>query len=291
MLSGSGGGGCLSEIYSLFRKAIPDPRLMTKGEMLMLQNVSEMHGLKIHATDGEIGSVDQWFFDDRTWTIRYLVVDTGTWLPGKQVLISPTALGETEWFADAIHVSLTKEQIENSPGIDADKPVSREHEAEHVDRYGYAHYWRGRPDEGASPADRLRVTGQAARNKREPGSTLPEEQGDPHLRSTKEVVGYYIEARDGDIGHVEDFLVDPATWSIKYMVVDTNNWWPGKKALVATQWIERVSWEMTRVYVDLTQEIIKHAPEYNAETLVNRKYEDSLYEHYGRTKYWVEEIP
>ncbi len=262
----------------------------------MLRSINDLQGREIRATDGEIGSVDQFFFDDETWTIRYLVVDTGHWVPGRQVLVSPIALG-TAWVAEVLNVSLTREQIKNSPGIDTDKPVSREHEAEHRDYYGYPIYWGGGGlwGGGASPAglmtmgypDRAGVaTGYAAAPARQPETARKEQQGDPHLRTTQAVIGYYIEAQDGDIGHVEDFLIDDETWAIRYMVIDTVNWWPGKKVVVAPQWIERVRWEESKVYVDLTRESIKGAPEFDAKALVNREYEKSLYDYYGRPKYW-----
>ncbi len=264
----------------------------------MLQAVSDLHGRKIHASDGEIGSVDQFFFDDQTWTIRYLVVDTGNWLPGRQALLSTIALGDTDLVADVLNVSLTKERITNSPDIDTDKPVSREHEAEHSDYYGYPHYWYGSglgagPYAGSLPGsmgypDRVGVaTGYAVTPALAQEGAPPEERGDPHLRSTKAVAGYYIEAKDGDIGHVQDFIIDDQTWEIRYLVVDTVNWWPGKKVVVAPQWIERVSWELSKVYVDLTRESIKQAPEYNLMSLINRDYEQRLYDHYGRSKYWA----
>jgi sporulation protein YlmC with PRC-barrel domain len=260
----------------------------------MLRSINDLQGREIRATDGEIGSVDQFLFDDETWTIRYLVIDTGHWVPGRQVLISPIALG-TDWVAEVLKVSLTREQIKNSPGIDTDKPVSREHEAEHSDYYGYPHYWLGRPSEGASLASRMTMgypdrvgvaTGYAATPAVAPAIPPPEERGDPHLRSTKALIGYYIEAKDGDIGHVEDFLIDDQTWAIRYMVVDTVNWWPGKKVVIAPQWIERVSWEESKVFVDLGRESIKKAPEYNPTAMLSRQYEDGLYGHYRRLKYW-----
>lgn len=260
----------------------------------MLQVVKDLHGRRIRASDGEIGSVDRFFFDDQTWTIRYLVVDTGNWLPGRQVLISPIALGDTDLVAEVLNVSLTKEQMKNSPGIDADKPVSREHESEHSDYYGYPRYWLGGDLSGGVSLpgpmgypDRVGVaTGYAATPATESEIVPPEEKGDPHLRSTKAVIGYHIEAKDGDIGHVQDFIIDDKTWAIRYMVVDTVNWWPGKKVVVAPQWIGRVSWELSKVYVDLTRESIKKAPEYNLMAIINRDYEHRLYEHYGRSKYW-----
>ena len=121
------------------------------------------------------------------------------------------------------------------------------------------------------------------------GASAKKPSRDHHLRSTHQVTGYHIEAADGEIGHVEDFIVDDETWTIRYMVVGTLNWWPGKKALVSPQWIERVSWRQSKVFVNLTRETIKLSPEYAEEALLTRDYEAELHQHYNRLGYWVDE--
>lgn len=262
----------------------------------MLQSVNELKGKVIHASDGELGAVDQFLFDDESWTIRYLVVETSKLL-GRKVLITPISINRQQK-KDGLTLSLTKEQIQNSPGIDTDQPVSRQHETEYFDYYGYPYYWGGRGLWGgtaypvgdpsavaglAYPDRASGYAGTAAAARPEPAK-----KEDPHLRSTKEVIGYYIEATDGEIGHVEDFLIDNESWAIRYMVVDTVNWWPGKKVVVAPQWIKDVSWTKSRVYVDLTRERIKNAPEYDPAAMIDRGYEDKLYNHYGSPKYWDE---
>ena len=115
-----------------------------------------------------------------------------------------------------------------------------------------------------------------------------EQAEDRHLRSTQEVTGYYIGATDGEIGHVEDFIIDDESWSIRYIVVDTRNWWPGKKVLASPEWIEKVSWADSTVYVELTRAAIKSAPEYDASSPIDRDYEDRLHTHYGRQGYWFD---
>lgn len=260
----------------------------------MLRSVNDLQGREIRATDGHIGSVAEFLFDDENWTIRYLVVDTGNWLPGRKVLISPISLGDTDWVAEVLNVSLTREQIKNSPDIDTDKPVSRQREAEYFNYYGYPYYWYGPAlwGAGAYPMAVSRTMGYPDRVGLVTGSagsapkTAPQEEGDPHLRSSREVIGYYIEATDGEIGHVEDFLIDDKSWSIRYMEVDTVNWWPGKKVVVTPQWIKRVSWEESKVHVNLTRENIRNAPEYDPTAIVNRDYENRLYDYYGSPKYW-----
>jgi hypothetical protein len=262
----------------------------------VLQSVNELKGQAIQARDGELGVVDQFLFDDERWAIRYLVVETGKLL-GRKVLISPISIDRKQK-SDGLTLALTKEQIRNSPDIDTDKPVSRQHETQYFDYYGYPYYWGGRsmwggtayPVGDPSPTGSLgfpdRIQGQAGTAAT--ARPQPAEKEDPHLRSTKEVIGYYIEATDGNIGHVEDFLIDDDVWAIRYIVVDTVNWWPGKKVLVAPQWIKDVSWTESRVYVNLTRERIKNAPEYDPTALLDRAYEDKLYEHYGSPKYWDE---
>src|SRR5215471_803759 len=246
----------------------------------MLRTASSLKGTSIAATDGSIGSLDDTYFDDKSWTIRYLVVDTGTWLPGRKVLISPRSvrLGTDE---HAIPVALTRTQVENSPSIDADKPVNRQYEEEFSRYYGYPYYWSGPYRWGASqyPGDLTTPVETASVTAREAG-------GDASLRSTRDVTGYYIEATDGDMGHVEDFVIDDREWAIRYMIVDTRNWWPGKKVVISPDWIRRVSWQESQVYLDLDREAVKQAPEYDPDRPLERDYETRLFRHYGRRNYW-----
>lgn len=266
----------------------------------MLRPATEYRGLSIAAKDGAVGHVDDLFFDDESWTIRYVVVDTGTLLRGREVLISPMAVTGIDWSKREIGLALTREQIENAPGIDTDRPVSRQEqlkqEAIYHNYFGWRYYWGG-PGLWGDSAIPTPVPPAAPGG--HPGATRPEDEvieaaeqmqmGDPHLRSVDEVLGYHIEATDGDIGHVEDFLVDESSWAIRYMVVDTRNWWPGKKTLVAPEWIESIRWNDSRVRVDLSREAIRQAPEYDPNAPLSRDYETRLYAAYGRTVYWVEE--
>jgi len=246
----------------------------------MLRTASHLKGTTIAATDGEIGSAQDLYFDDHSWTVRYLMVDTGSWLPGRQVLISPrSVLSVTD--ESKIPVSLTKSQVENSPSTDMDKPVDRQYEEEYARYYGYPYYWTGPYRWGTSAYPGEGVLGVA-----EVAGVMPPAGGDPCLRSTLNVTGYYIEATDGDIGHVDDFIVDTTAWVIRYMIIDTRNWWPGKKVLVSPEWINRVSWPDSRVYVDMSKEAIKGAPEYDADRPLARDYEARLFGHHNRRVYW-----
>ena len=256
---------------------------------MMLKSVTHLQGVTIQATDGEIGKVDQFYFDDETWTIRYLVVNTSRWLDGRLVLISPIALGQKGWASKRLDVALTKKQIEDSPPIDTHKPVSRQHEALYLGYYGYPYYWGGPYLWGLAtyPAG-LAVQREAATAAEELEARAGKESADSHLRSTNEVKGYHIEAVDGEIGHVNDFIVDDETWAIRYLEVDTRNWWPGKKVLVSPAWIDNVSWPDSKVYVDLSRETIKNGPEYIESMPITREFENRLYVHYGRPAYWLE---
>ena len=254
----------------------------------MLANTSQLKGFVIRAIDGELGTVEQLYFDDETWAVRYLVVDTGGWLAGRRVLISAISVIHTDWPARRFDVALTKQQVEDSPDINTHLPVSRQHEAAFLGYYGYPHYWGGPYMWGTAfyPAG-LAIPTDAATEAIE--KRIGKESTDSHLRSTQEVTGYHIEAADGEIGHVDGFIVDDVAWGIRYMEVATRNWWPGNKVLVSPDWIERVSWAESKVYVALTQDVIKNGPEYEELMPITREYESRLHLHYGRPPYWMHE--
>jgi hypothetical protein len=254
----------------------------------MLTNATHLKGLAIRATDGELGTVNQFYFDDETWAIRYLIVDTGGWLGGRRVLISPISVVQTDWEAKRLDVALTKRQVEHSPQIDTHKPVSRQHEAAYVGYYGYPYYWGGPYLWGAAAYPAGLATPPTASTEAM-AARIRRESTDSHLRSGEAVTGYNIEAADGEIGHVDGFVVDDEAWAIRYMEVATRNWWPGKKILLSPAWIERVSWTDSKVYVGLSREAIKDAPEYVESRPITREYENRLYFHYGRPPYWLNE--
>jgi hypothetical protein len=249
----------------------------------MLNKVTILKRYKLNSLDGEFGEVKDFYFDDHHWAVRYLVANTGNWLTGRQVLISPYALVAAIKAEEHIAVDLTKTQIEGSPSLNSDKPVSRQFEESYYGYYGWPMYWSGPYMWGAYPyipGDREQWT----------KSTEDEKAWDPHLRSTDAVCGHHIQALDGEIGHIEDFIIDDETWAIRYLIVDTQNWWPGKKVLISPQWIERVSWSESKVFVNLSREDIKQSPEYTEESLLTRDYETELHQHYKREVYWREEL-
>lgn len=254
----------------------------------MLVNAAEFKGLAIHASDGELGTVEELYFDDESWGVRYLTVETGGWLGGRRVLISPYSVLATDWSNRRLDVALTKQQVEDSPNIDTQLPVSRQSEAGFLGYFGYPNYWGGPYLWGpaafpagfplAVPVDfALPALGPAA-------------SPDSHLRMTLEVTGYHIAANDGEIGHLAAFLIDEEAWAIRYIEVATRNWWPGKKVLVAPAWIQGVNWPEATVSVCLSREAIQSAPEYLEGAPITREYEAGLHVHYGRPPYWLANV-
>ena len=246
----------------------------------MLRSMKELEGYTIHATDGTIGHVRDFYFDDESWVVRYFVVDTGAWLRSRKVLISPIAVGHAKWSERALYVSLTKAQVRNSPDIDTELPVSRQQEAQHLRHYGYPYYWGGTGLWGGvdNPSmmpitgyDGFALTPHAQPTEAEKACADAEaarhQNDDPHLRSCKAVTGYHMEATDGGIGHVQGMLIDEDNWAVRYLIVDTSNWWLGHQVLIAPQRIQEVSWSNGTVSVDLTRQAVKDAPPYDAEGL------------------------
>lgn len=266
----------------------------------MLRNAKDLENYAIRATDGLIGHVKDFYFDDDAWAIRYFVVEAGSWLSSRRVLISPVSVHHPEWSERTLPVSITKEQVRNSPPVDTDRPVSRQNEEQTMGYYGYSNYWGGGGMWGEGLYPYAMVPGYAGygdrvdwaeRNREEQAHLVAEKarhrNDDPHLRSCKAVTGYHIHATDGAIGHVAGYLVDDETWAILYLVVDTSNWWLGHKVLVAPAWIMGVDWSNDTVSIDLSRESVKGAPVYDPNALWNRDLDRSLYQHYGRTSYWT----
>ncbi|MFC1494211.1 PRC-barrel domain-containing protein [Thermodesulfobacteriota bacterium] len=189
----------------------------------MLSKIKTLKGYKLDSLDGEIGKVKEFYFDDRHCAIRYLVADTGNWLTGSKVLISPYALVEVNAKEQNITLNLTKKQIEDSPPLDSDKPVSRQFEKFYYRYFGYPMYWSGPYMWGHYPS--------LVRDREEWKKIILDERAswDPYLRSTHDVSGHHIQASDGEIGHVDDFIIDDETWAIRYLIIDTQNWLPGKR--------------------------------------------------------------
>ncbi len=264
----------------------------------MLRNVNDFYGAAVTATDGPIGEVRDLLFDDQTWTVRFLVVETGAWLAQRHVLLSPMAIQDAASAASPLSASVTQQQVENSPDIDIHKPVSRQHEVEQYGYYGYPFYWGelnlwgngarpgmslagyGHPKLTTAAEQQEFVTAQAE---------LHRQRGDdPHLRSSRTIERYHIHASDGDIGHVDGIIIDAQTWAIRYLVVNTSDWWLGHQVLIAPQWIEDISWLDATIVLDLTRDAVKASPPYVAQSMPDRHHEAVMHDHYGRPPYWSE---
>jgi hypothetical protein len=259
----------------------------------MLRNAKTLERHELLARDGAIGHVNDIYFDDRQWNVRYFVVETGSWLLSRKVLISPLAVDRPEWERKVLPVSLSKEQVKNSPGIDTDKPVSRQHEASLSDYYGWPYHWTEPVFTAIAFAGPMGVTPAAtavesdAVRAHEAGAELAlgAQEHDPHLRSVNAVIGHRIEARDGPVGHVEDFLLEDYTWEIRYLVINTGNWLSGKKVVIAPLWIDELGWSDANVRIDLSIDAIKGSPTYDPHKPLDADYSGRLHDHYGRPRY------
>jgi hypothetical protein len=245
--------------------------------------MKDMEDYTIGATDGVIGRMRDYYFDDEAWVIRYLVVDTGDDSARHKVLISPISIGQPNWSEKILPVSLTRSQVQKSPDIDTNKPVSRQHEMGYLGYYGYGTYWGGGGLWGAGIyPDELQAGLQ-----NEVSSADARHQGeDMHLRSGNEIMRYYVHASDGDIGHVQGLMVDEQSWAIRYIIVDTSNWWLGHSVLISPAWIDNIDWAESKLSIDLTRQAIKDSPQYDPKSPLSRDQEAGIHAHYGRPGYW-----
>ncbi len=235
----------------------------------MQRNIKSLIGYNMGAIDGEIGKIKEFYFDDNAWTIRYLILKTGAWLFGREVLISPEAVMKNSWKEESIPVNLTKEQIRTSPDIDTDKPVSRQMERTLYGHYVWQPYWGSGFYAGGlwDVANTSSVIDEKVINAVDDKGKIADE--DQHLRSTKEVTGYNIHATDGEIGSVKDFIIDDQTWQLLYLVVDAHKWFSGKNVLIETRHIKEVQWDRSKVFVDITVDSVKNSEAYQEMEFIN----------------------
>jgi hypothetical protein len=253
----------------------------------MLRSLTDLERYAVLGTDSPIpiGHVRDVYFDDESWVVRYFVVETGTWLDSRKVLISPLAIREAQWEEKLLRVGITQAQVRESPAIDTKQPVSRQQEREYTSYYGYPYYWERAGLWGGGPYPELVNPG--ARDGSTTWEVPPVQQNtDSHLRSGNVVGRYQIHATDGNVGHAREILVDERSWTIRFIAVQTGSWWFGHDVLVAPEWIERVNWTESAVYVDLTRAQILGAPTYEPSAEFDRDQEAGIYAHYGRRGYW-----
>jgi len=233
----------------------------------MLHSMKRLHGFKLGASDGAIGHVKDFYFDDSEWTVRYVVADTGSWIQGRLVLLSPRAFGKLDHEEKVLRVNLTRQQIESSPSIESHKPVSRRYEEQYHQYYGWPYYWQGDGVWGMGGFPILTELPEPFTGERTVKASAKQKNADAHLRSAHVVGRYKIQARDELIGHVSDFVVNDETWSIHDLVAHTGAWLSGKNVLIPPSEIERISWNESKVFVKLSKEDILQAPPYDESSL------------------------
>jgi len=245
----------------------------------MLRIASELKRYDIIATDGRLGTVSDFLFDDTNWKIRWLVDETGGWLFGRKVLIHASAIGQADDVQQRLAVNLTTEAVRDSPGVGQDEPVSRQIETSLYGYYGWDPLWLGRSfGRGAiaAPLVAPALSGLVMAPERPAGDGQ-----DPHLRSCDAVTGYHVHGSDHEVGHVEGFLLDEQDWAVRYLIVDTHNWWPGDHVLLATAAVSAIDWSRREVRVTVTRAQVQSSPPWPREVAISSEYERRLYAHYG----------
>lgn len=237
-------------------------------------------GSQVFATDGEVGLVYDLLWDAESWHVRYFVVKTHGWMTSRKVILSPHAVARAHWKEGRLTVQLTREQVNSSPTLDAERPLSRQHETELAEHYRWAPYWTGQ--QSGAPWGIGGIVAAPARS----GGGVNEVSGDPDLRSAYAVMGYTILSKDGEMGYVEDLVLEASTSIIRYLVIDTKKWWPGRRVLISPNWVVSIGAEAKKVRIDLTQAEIKASPAWDPSQPIERDYEAALHEHYGQGAYW-----
>jgi len=258
----------------------------------MLRRAKELFGYTIKASDDDnMGTVYDFYFDAEDWEIRYLVIDIGSWLFGRRVLIAPDAMQKPDWEAKVLPVNLTKAQVKDSPTIDFAKPISRQYEADLHRHYNWPAYWGSAGQSytaGSSVAPGMATVSEAPPTTQLPNEVVEalQQSEESHVQSIRDGANTSLEASDGTIGHVADFFIDDENWTIRYLLIDTGNWLPGKQVLIAPAWVDIVDWDGSSIHVNVTREQVKQSPEYDPNAPLGRSYEGELHEHYGYPEYW-----
>ncbi|WP_131113688.1 PRC-barrel domain-containing protein [Lichenihabitans psoromatis] len=250
----------------------------------MLIAISALKGYAVEVSDeGAIGTIHDVLFDDRTWIMRWLVVDVSSWLTGRKVLVHPSAIRTSDYVNEVLRLGLTKAQVEASPPSALDEPVSVRMESGLYEYYGPDPMWGPSSFGAGALGGPLAVSGYFGGGT--PGDVLDEEPlqdgGDPHLRSFAEVTGYHIHATDGMIGHAENFLIDDGTWDVRYIIVDTKNWWPGAHVLISPYAVKAVSWKRRGIMLDVDLATVKSSPHWDPIAMIDQVYEKELHNYYG----------
>jgi uncharacterized protein YrrD len=243
----------------------------------MFEFASTLRGYAIEASDGGIGTIADVLFDDRTWRMRWLVVDTGNWLTGRMVLLHPQSLGRADYERRQLCVALTRAQVEGGPELSEHEPVSMQMERHLYDYYG----WEPVAMEGgfginpiASKFSAPPLVAPAA------DTAAPAGECDPHLRSLEAINHSHILGVDGALGKVEDLVIDEANWVVPYLVVDTGRWWSGKHVLVSRHAVQEISWAEREIRAGISRAQVKASPPWSALGDIDKDYEKDLHDHY-----------
>ncbi|HWY32181.1 MAG TPA: PRC-barrel domain-containing protein [Candidatus Acidoferrum sp.] len=227
----------------------------------MLQSVKHLYGIRLAASDGDLGHVKDFYFNDQSWAVRYLVADTGNWLPGRQVLLSPHAFNGLHHDEKLLGVNLTREQIKNSPSIATHKPVSRQYEELYHRYYGWPYYWEGDGLWGGTRSLPVLELPPKFDPAQPPAASGPKPvRADAHLRSTLAVTGYHLQATDGIVGHISDFLVDDKSWAIGELVIKVGHRFTGKEVRIPAGQVAEISYDSSKVHVKLSTDAVERSP-------------------------------
>lgn len=259
----------------------------------MLRNLKKIFGFTLFGEGQEYGTIKDFYFDEDKMKIRYGIVDTGTWLKNRKVLISPKEFMKPDFEHGVLPVELTKKEIEESPPISKEKPLSQIMEEKVTNYFEWPKYWIGTSTGEPVNAnfllgEKIKEMRQNKTNKEQREKYIVAREGnkETNLRSSKEVIGYNIKAIDGEIGKLDGLIVEDNYWLIRYLIIDTGKWLPSRKVIFPPEWLEGISWNKEQIIFPFSKEEIRHAPDYDPDVPVSRVYEEKLYEYYQKQKYW-----
>ncbi len=265
----------------------------------MLYSAATIKKLKIQTSDGAYADIEDIYFDDISWSIRYFVADIGTWLSARLVLVSPEAIRRYSEESKTFQTNLTRQQIIDSPAFDSEKTVSRQHEENLRQFYGWSPYWFASRDiyplagiymyplygaslshEGGWREDQLPPTVAGDVQTR----VDQDKEQEVHLRSFNEVLNYSLRAIDGDIGELDDLLIESETWRITHIIADARKWWPGGQFVIDRGLVQDISWNDRNIVVSMTRDEVKDAPPYDRDRGISHSDEIILSHYYQNFK-------
>jgi uncharacterized protein YrrD len=241
----------------------------------MLRSANEMMGYKLLALDGDIGSCNDFLFEDESWTLQYMIANTGGWLDNRKVLLSPKSLGDPPLEEGRVQVDRTKEFIENAPELDSDAPVSRQYQLVWTQYHGLTPYWHKLGPLSTPLAANAMALMEDANNR------------DEHLRSVKEVCGYEVEMnsvklKGQGLGTIVDFILSDTVWQIAFAVLETDSrWFRSRKVLVGRDVLNKIGWAERKLYVDIDEKQLARCPAYDPGEPIEPRLEAANYDLYG----------